>query len=399
LLTADLVRVRRRGQELRIVPLDPATRARAEQLAEAFLGVALSHVGCTREEFEEACEAISSAGDRKLADGLCKLVEDRCEFEAAAPIEPEELRREVFSAASAAWRAGGFDRHAVLAQAAAARGLGVDELERGLYADLRGAHLLHRVEALSAPGLVAAYELAQAQAVLLRAVRVVVEVECAAPGSYRALFRKLKFLRLLHTIQARGEGAYQIVIDGPYSLFDSVTKYGLQLALALPAIRECDAWSLDAELCWGPERLPLRFRLAGARDAGETQEDLRLPDDVDRLLRGLAALGGPWRAAPASCLLDLPGVGVCVPDLVLEHEANGQRVYVEVLGYWSRDAVWRRVELVEKGLGAPVVFAVGQHLRVSEAALGEDEPAALYVYKRTILPKALLERVNAVAAR
>jgi predicted nuclease of restriction endonuclease-like RecB superfamily len=110
-------------------------------------------------------------------------------------------------------------------------------------------------------------------------------------------------------------------------------------------------------------------------------------------------LGGPWRTRPATCLLDLPGVGVCAPDLEVEHQDTGRRVYVEVLGFWSRDAVWRRVEMVEKGLGAPIVFAVGQHLRVSEAVLGQEAPAALYVYKRTMLPKALLERVQAVVER
>jgi hypothetical protein len=73
-------------------------------------------------------------------------------------------------------------------------------------------------------------------------------------------------------------------------------------------------------------------------------------------------------------------------------------VYLEVLGYWSRDAVWKRVELVEKGLGERIVFAVGQHLRVSEAALDGGLPGALYVYKRTMIARAVLERVDALAA-
>lgn len=407
MLTADLVRVRRYRDELRILPLDAATRARAEHLATAFLEVAAGHVGRAREEFEEACDAIrTGVSDRKLADGLCKLVEDRCEFEADAAVEPEDLRRDVFSASSTAWSglASGqrFDRSAVLGAVAAARGMSADELERGLYADLRGAHVLQAAEPISAPRLVQAYDVAQAQAVLLRATHVVVDVECAAPGAYRALFRKLKFLRLLHTIEVRSEGGYRITIDGPYSLFESVTKYGLQLALALPAIRECDTWALDADLSWGPEHAPLRFRVAGSggdREDAASPPDAHLPDDVARLLHGLDALGGPWRARPATCLLDLPGVGVCAPDLEVEHEDTGRRVHVEVLGFWSRDAVWRRVEMVEKGLGASVVFAVGQHLRVSEAALGDEAPAALYVYKRTMLPKALLERVQAVAER
>jgi len=44
------------------------------------------------------------------------------------------------------------------------------------------------------------------------------------------------------------------------------------------------------------------------------------------------------------------------------------------------------------------VFAVGQHLRVSEAALDAELPGALYVYKRTMSAKAIVERVAVLAA-
>jgi 3'-phosphoadenosine 5'-phosphosulfate sulfotransferase len=61
--------------------------------------------------------------------------------------------------------------------------------------------------------------------------------------------------------------------------------------------------------------------------------------------------------------------------------------------------VWKRVELIEQGLDERIVFAVGKHLRVSEAVLDDDVPGALYVYKRTMAPKAILERVEALAQR
>ena len=399
MLTADLVRARRYKDELRLQAFDAKARAHAEELAGSLLAVAAAHVGQRRDVFDEACDAvIAAARDRRIAAGLRKLIEDRCEFEADPTVPPEELRREVFARASAARREqDGFDRDAVLAEIAATRGLTVEAVEHGLYADLRGAHALVAVAAISARALVGVYDLAQAQAVLLRAVRVVVEVQCASPGAYRALFRKLKFLRLLHTIQPRPAGGYRVEIDGPFSLFESVTRYGLQLAMALPAIRECDRWHLEADLRWGTERKPLRFRIDGDRD-GHDAEAAPLPDEVDALVRGIEALGSPWRVAPADAVLDLPGVGLCVPDLVFAHQDTGECVYLEVLGYWSRQAVWRRVELIERGLAERIVFAVGKHLRVSEEVLDDDLPGALYVYKRTMLPRAVLERVEALAA-
>jgi predicted nuclease of restriction endonuclease-like RecB superfamily len=106
-----------------------------------------------------------------------------------------------------------------------------------------------------------------------------------------------------------------------------------------------------------------------------------------------------WRAAVSGAVLDLPGVGLCVPDLELTHTETGQKVYLEVLGFWSREAVWKRVELVERGLGQPIVFAVSKHLRVSEEALGDQHPGGLYVYSRTMSARAVLERVEEAAAR
>lgn len=399
MLTADLVKARRKDGELVVVALDARARARATALAARYLEAAEQNLGRRRDELDEAFAAVEvEPRDRKLADGVRKLVEDRCAFEAAPALPPDELRREVFLAASAARRAGTFDRAALIAEHAARHGLDADALERALYADLRGAQLLQGFDKAAPADLIAGYDLAQAQAVLLRAVSVTVDVSCASPAAYRALFHKLKFLRLLHRIEPADDG-YRIEIDGPFSLFESVTRYGLQLALALPALAECDRFRLTADVRWAKERAPLRYRLEGGRSGPRSRPTRELPEEVAALLDGLRAIETPWRASPAAQIFDLPGVGCCVPDLVFEHAATGECIYLEVLGYWSREAVWRRVELVERGLGQRILFAVGAQLRVSEQALDGDLPGALYVYKRSINPRAILERVDQLAAR
>ena len=75
-------------------------------------------------------------------------------------------------------------------------------------------------------------------------------------------------------------------------------------------------------------------------------------------------------------------MGLCVPDLVFERA--GTAIHLEVMGYWSREAVWRRVELVQGGLASPILFAVNSRLRVSEEVLPGDAASALYVYKGTM---------------
>jgi predicted nuclease of restriction endonuclease-like RecB superfamily len=414
-LTADLVQARRRGGELRLVGVGDVARAR--ELAARITAVVSGHVGLTRAELDEALlETLDSPREERLKAGLVKLALDRCTFEADAAERAPELRAALFAAGARARREGTFDRAALVHGAARAAGLGAEELERVLFADLRAAHRLLAYEAIGPEALVHAYERSQVQAVLLRAVKVTLDVD-ASPGALRALFRKLKFLRLLHTIEKKNDSTpgHRVVLDGPFSLWGAVTKYGLQLAMVVPALDACDAWSLEAELRWGKERTPLVFRTASEARArrGDGEGDGRdatagdaldaLPDGVRDLARSFAALDSPWNVDVADRVLDLPGVGLAVPDLVFtKKRRKGTKgrarapIYLEVLGYWSRDAVWRRVELAEKGLAERVLFAVSARLRVSEDVLDEHASASLYVYKGAMSARAILARLDAM---
>jgi predicted nuclease of restriction endonuclease-like RecB superfamily len=404
LLTADLVHARRHKGELKLVALKPAQKARALELATELHAIARAHIGLTREELEEAWGAIEvAARERKLAEGLKKLIEDGLELEVAAQDDPAALRREVFELAAKTRRElpddGAFDRQGVLRAVAAARGIEPADVERGLFADLRSAHVLREVRCPPPSAIVADYDLEQARAVLLRATRVMLRVKGAAPGALRALFRKLKFLRLLHTIEEEPGHGIRIHIDGPFSLFESVTKYGVSLANALPAITACGAWQLTADVRWGHERVPLVFRMEGDVRAGRGDVPDRLPDEVEALLARFAEREGRWIASRAEEIVDLPGVGLCVPDLAFTHRDTGEVVLLEVLGFWSRDAVWKRVELVQRGLGRKMLFAVSSRLRVSEAVLDGDMPGALYVYKGTMSPAQIEKKLDALLAR
>jgi predicted nuclease of restriction endonuclease-like RecB superfamily len=269
----------------------------------------------------------------------------------------------------------------------------------GLYADLKENHVLVSFDAIDAEALVAKYETSSRQSALLRAVRVVVTLEGARPGAYRQFFRKLKFRRLLYALTERPDGGYRIEIDGPFSLFRTVTKYGLQLALLLPALDECGRWKLEADILWGADRQPLTLNLAGGECAGEDQAEPGLPDEVEQLRARFAVLESDWSVDAARELLDLPGIGLCVPDLVFRHGPSGRVVYLEVMGYWSRAAVWQRVELVEAGLPHAMIFAVSSRLRVSEEALHDDLPSQLYVYKGVMSAKAIAARLPNAGAR
>ncbi|MDB4979332.1 MAG: hypothetical protein JWM82_84 [Myxococcales bacterium] len=432
MLTADLARVRRRGDELRLLPVDAVTRARIETLAAAYQAIARAHVGRPREDVEAAFRQVAvPAAERRLAGAVLKLVRDGCVFEEASSEDAVALRRELFHRASAARHAtrptedtppftvdgasivsargptrltvGAFDRAAVVEAVAAERGATPPALERALFADRAGALGLLSVQSPSPAHLAAGFELAEAQAVLLRAVKLTASVHARDAATYRHLFRRLKFLRLLPTIEPLAGGGYRVEIDGPLSLFQAVTRYGLQLGLALPAIAACDRWEIEAAVRWGPERRAARFALSSdAIDGGTRMADAEpaVRDDVRSLVAAFEKLDSGWRVERDPAVLDLPGVGLCVPDLAFVRERQGRvvRVHLEVLGFWSRQAVFQRIDLVRAGLPHKILFAASRDLRVSEELLDDTPSASLYIFTRALNARAIRERLDALAA-
>ena len=105
-----------------------------------------------------------------------------------------------------------------------------------------------------------------------------------------------------------------------------------------------------------------------------------LPDELAAFVTAFERLDSGWRVDREPAVLDLPGAGMCVPDLAFVRARDGARVHFELLGFWSREAVWRRVELVRAGLPHKILFAASKGLRVGEAVLDETPTAALYVF-------------------
>jgi predicted nuclease of restriction endonuclease-like RecB superfamily len=401
-LTADLVNARRRGAELHLVKVTEESRARAGQLAIDLVRVFREAVGSTREDLEAVLAGIEvEPRDQRLKAALIKLLDDRTTWSVTSDLDPETVRREIFAHATeqrASLGAGErFDRARVMERIAIALGSDANAIERALYADLRSMGVLSAFQALSPPALVQAYEAGQAQAVLLRAVRVTIDIHLPSPGAARVLFRKLKFLGLLHSVHQTEDG-YRVCVDGPLSLFDSVTRYGQKMALLLPVLDGCGSWRLVAEVRWGKERTPLTFRAAGGHPAESGAKDSkapRMPDEIVALVRSFKELGNGWQVAESRVVLELPGTGLCVPDLVFSR--GSQKIYFEVLGFWSREAVFRRVDLVRRGLSEKILFAVSSRLRVSEEVLTEDDSAGLYVFKGAMNARAVAERLENLA--
>src|SRR4051812_566252 len=193
MLTGKLVRVRYARD--RILPhyLNPEDAGWLE-LAEELLALFRGQAGRSRGELEaDLREVIGDDPSQLVHQGLAKLLEDRCEFETVSGQPPEELRPAVFRAAAEA-RTGDapFNRTAILQTVADSFGVSADVVEKGLFADLKGEQRLVRFKNISAERLLQRYNVALAQAVLLRSSRVHVIVRHETPQRLRQLLRLVK---------------------------------------------------------------------------------------------------------------------------------------------------------------------------------------------------------------
>jgi predicted nuclease of restriction endonuclease-like RecB superfamily len=409
-LTVEHLRLTRRGGAIQRVPWHGLTRVQAEALVTTLSRVAAAHHGHTVAELTAALSEVDV--DNDLQRGLRaaqKFVLDRCEFVARDDVDPVDLRQRVFAAAAAARREGSYDRLRVLAAVEHDVGLEKDTLSGLLYADLDEARLVDAsaLIAMNAAALVDRWDQAELQALLLRSLSVRLELQ-TSPRSLRALLRALKWQQLLFTLNDATADGVVIVVDGPASLFSQSTRYGLKLALVVPAILRCERVRLTAMVQLRKGQAALPFVYVGHRRVEhdvDDGKDTTLEDDVGAradlpLVRGLreglpaalVALGfGNVVVEDNHALFSVPGVGACVPDVVVVAD-DGRRACVEVLGFWSRDAVFARVALAEAGLVTPTVFCISDRLRVSEAALNDDR-ACLLVFQGSLSPKRVAERI------
>jgi predicted nuclease of restriction endonuclease-like RecB superfamily len=383
MLTGNLVRVRYAKQ--RIVPYyidadDPNWLAAAERLLELFRG----QEGRTRGELEEdLADAFGDEGGQLVYRGLGKLLEDRCEFEVVSGQPPEKLREAVFRAAAEARRGGqspadenavarllSFDREAVLGRVGGELGMTAQDIDRGLFAE----RLLQR------------YNVALAQAVLLRSTRVHAAIRNEPPARYRQLLRLVKFHRLICEVERTGDHCYLLHLDGPLSLFSATQKYGLQLALFLPAVLLCRDFEINAELAWGAQRKPKTFSLTPADRLVSYLPDsgTYVPPELGMFVELFRKRVEAWDIAEETEVFPL-GDGFWVPDFRLTHRTTGRAVYLEVLGFWRKSSAELHLQRLRRHAAEPFLLAVSDGLRIDEAEL-EGLPAGVHRFRQMPLP-------------
>lgn len=407
MLTADLAMSWRRGRRTGpryINPCDPNMLRVADELITLFR----QHQDRRRGQLEQALhDYIGVATDYQILRGLIKLLIDRCLFDTTSPLDPVAVRQSVFLKARQYHPVTDADtvRQQVLAQVAADLNSSAAAVEQSLFADLPEHQRLIEFNPITAAELLDQYNLAQAQALLYRCIAMDIWMAPQEPTGYRRLFDAIKCYRLMHTVRGTPQSGYEIRLDGPVSLFHRSQKYGVQMAVFLPALLRCRHWRMKAEI--EQKRGSAFFELTSEqhwfRPLGSDEPTFQ-PAVGEKLIANWNKGGYGWRAEPSCAVLNV-GQSVFVPDVVFrqaeageQQAAHPQVVYLEIVGFWTPRWIKERLIQLERAGLSNFLLAASTEFLASRDAPPRLPPNVL-VFQSSLDVRAVQQALEAIRAR
>jgi uncharacterized protein len=399
MLTSDLAMSRVRGGRIEPLAINTADKKYLE-MASDLVAIFAEHAGERRAELDrELDEYVGTGTDYRILRGLIKLLLDQCEFQTASRVQPTEIRRALFLKArphhpvtrDAATRA------QIVRETAAQFTCSVEDVEASLYADLFENQRLVSLNEMSARELLDRYNLAQAQALFYRSTEMRLRIEPQSAAGFRRIFDAIKAYRLIHTITGNPTRGYDVRLDGPVSMFHQSQKYGIQMAVFLPALLLCQGWRMTAEVMLKQgqrARFELDSRATGLRSHYLDDVNYK-PAIEEKLLAAWGKSASAWAISSGKEVIDL-GACAFIPDFVITHQ-DGRKFYLELLGFWTPRYLDERLKEFARAGFDGYLLAVSEELRGSrEKPLGL--PANVITYKSALAPAAIRAALEALGS-
>ncbi len=391
---------RQNGEE--IIPKRLKIEKNTSELAIELINYFQSAVGKTQGVLErQLTDFEGDSTDYRVKRGLAYILKSSfCTFEVVSPLEPQMLRERVFSLAAKSVSSREstqvtLDKIADELTQELEREVLSEQVRSGLYADLSENKILTVFDAPIAPDLLNRYNLSQVQGVFYKASQLVLNAHRNVPGEYKLLFRYLKLFQLMAYIEGDADHGFTITIDGPTSLFNSSTRYGLAIAKLIPALLHVTRWSLSSILqsrdtytnTWKTGRFTLNSEcgLVSHYPPGKPYDSMleaSFADKWDTLKSG-------WALEREVDLIPIPG-SVMIPDFRLVHP-DGRTFLLEIVGYWRPEYLQKKFSQVRRAGRDDLILAISERLNLEKAGVKlNDVPARIVWFKDKLLPKAVL---------
>lgn len=366
--------------------------------------------------------------DYKLVRGICQLLEQRCVYESPSKtfsdsrnnntINATYLRRKIFEESSRiGYPVTEDERKRILQKVALKNNLTIDELELAMWNDLDKNKYLKNFDSLSPLQLVVWYNISILQTLLLNCVKL--EFSVYGGFNWKKILRKIKQLGLMYFLYhesnldsepinqtknqdmvLNGKKNKRVIctVDGPLSILRLTDRYGLAMAKLIPLIIFTENWSIDAVI--------LRKSISGIKKSYRFQlsnKDKDLPlfdassihlesepnsepnvsfnkygvDSFDsnvekKFMDKFLNFSTGWKLTREPDPLILSDGKAFIADFAFEK--YGIKVYLEIVGFWTKDYLKRKLEKIKdlltmksgSSLGTDLLIAANMDNYISE---------------------------------
>jgi len=394
MLTSDLIRYRIIDDQVVPAYITRKDADRYLRVGEDLIRIYRGSIGQTRGEIKEKLEDYeSSSTDYRIFRGLAKLLEEKATFSPPTDWDYPRLREEVFRQATKEYPIVtqpdliySTRREDVLKPIAQRLGVSTQELGDGIYGDLPQNHILVDMEKITPEGLLRRYNLALAQGILYRALRMRIELF----SNYKAVFRYIKLARLIYLIEKKPRGGYLITLTGPASLLRRTQKYGVNMARFLPGLLLASKWRMWADVS---TRAGMKvFSLD--QDCGlhshyhpEKLFDSKLEEVFASKFKKRKT---KWEIEREGEIIDLRG-RVFIPDFTFTHR-DGRKASLEIVGFWTPEYLEKKLEKLRAAGRRNLIVAVNQTLNCSP----DDFSGPVIFFKYALRPAQVLEKLKEI---
>jgi len=395
MLTGDLARFRIQGDRVKPLYITRRNAFRYVRLCRMLIELYRSHVGQPMGRLQNALFEIEGGRtDYKIVRGLAKLLDEACEFKPAKEMDYPAFRERVFSLVQNHYPVvtkpdlvHPRGRADILSAIGAEVGVSSSEVEALLYGDLSENRILSSFQGnLTPEGLLKHYNLALAQAVLYHAMAMRIRLV----GDFRVVFHYLRLSRLMHDIRKIPEG-YDVLIDGPASLFSNTQRYGVRMAVFLPGLLLAEGWSMAADI-----RTPegTKMFLLDSNSGLTSHYPSLSPFDSkveETFFNKFAKKNRGWTIEREGDIIVLEG-SIFIPDFTFRRE-DGKTVHMEIVGYWTPEYLAKKMSKILRTGPDRLIVAVNRRLNCAR----EDFKGEWIDYTTGIRIKDVLERLERVA--
>ncbi|UCB60973.1 MAG: DUF790 family protein, partial [Candidatus Bathyarchaeota archaeon] len=226
--------------------------------------------------------------------------------------------------------------------------------------------------------------LALTQALLFRSTFMEIKVT----DYWKEILREVKFLGLMYSAESR-DGEFKITVDGPLSLFKLTQRYGTRMAKILPTIVQSREWEVASSIIrtgeFGKRIHQLRLTSLQVGDkikpAHLQREGKQVSFDShveEKFYKDFQSLGSGWQLTREPTPL-MAGRHVFLPDFCFEK--RGMKVYLEIMGFWTRNYLETKLKKLQQLRGVDILIAANQKLACDRL---RQVPGNIIFYTRTL---------------